>query len=153
MRKTNWLDLGWHILKVTKITPKKVTPLANVKSDIISTLRQERAYEEALNIIDEIEDRIGSGESLENIAKDQNVRINKVSSLKEDGSYKSLSSNKYKEVVTSSDFVETVFSYNVGEVSQVIETDNGFILAAITNIYDAHTKPLDEVRGEIEKIW
>ena len=146
-------EFGWHILKVTKITPKKVTPLANVKSDIINTIRQERAYEEALNIIGEIEDRIGGGEDLESIAASQNVKINKVSSLKEDGSYKSLSNNKYKDIVVSGDFIETVFSYNVGEISQVIETENGFILAGITNIYDAHTKPLDEVRAEIEKIW
>lgn len=146
-------EFGWHILKVTKITPKKVTSLESVKNDIISAIRQERAYEEALNIISEIEDRIGSGETLEAIAKDQNVRINKVGSLKEDGSYKSLSSNRYKSVVTSSDFIETAFSYNVGEVSQVIETENGFILANIDNIEDAHTKPLDDVKNEIIKIW
>lgn len=146
-------EFGWHILKVTNITPKKVTPLATVKSDIINTIRQERAYEEALNIVGEIEDRIGGGENLSNIAKTQNVKINKVSSLKEDGSYKSLSNNKYKDIISSGDFIETAFSYNVGEISQVIETENGFILAEITNIYDAHTKPLDEVRDEIEKIW
>ena len=140
-------------MKVTQITPQKVTPLSTVKSDIINTIRQERAYEEALNIINGIEDSLGAGEDLESIAKSQKVRINRVSSLKEDGSYKSLSNNKYKDIVASGDFIETVFSYNVGEVSQVIETENGFILAEITHIYDAHTKPLDEVRGEIEKIW
>ena len=146
-------EFGWHILKVTKITPKKVTPLEAVKKDIINTLRQERAYEEALNIISEIEDRIGAGDTLETIAKDHNVKINKVSSLKEDGTYKSLSNKKYKDIITSGDFIETAFSYNVGETSQVIETENGFILANITDIQNAHIKPLDEVKSEIVKIW
>lgn len=146
-------EFGWHILKVTKITPKKVTSLASVKNDIINTIRQERAYEEALNIIGEIEDGIGAGDDLKTIAKNHGVKINKVSSLKEDGSFKSLSNQKYKNIVSSSDFIETAFSYNIGEISQVIETENGFILANITDIEDAHTKPLDEVKGEIEKIW
>ncbi|MBE6467825.1 MAG: hypothetical protein E7004_04460 [Alphaproteobacteria bacterium] len=146
-------EFGWHILKVTKITPKKVTPLEAVKKDIIEAIRQERAYEEALNIISEIEDKIGAGDTLESIAKDYNVRINKVVSLKEDGSYKSLSNKRYKDTVSSGDFVETAFSYNVGETSQVIETENGFILASVTDIEDAHIKPLDDVKPEIVKIW
>jgi peptidyl-prolyl cis-trans isomerase D len=146
-------EFGWHLLKVTKITPQKVTPIETVKNDIINSIRQERAYEEALNIINEIEDRIGGGETLETIAKDQNVKINKVSSLKEDGSYKSLTNNSYKNIITSSDFIETAFSYNIGEISQVIETENGFILAGIDKIEDAHTKPLDDVKDEIIKIW
>ena len=146
-------EFGWHILKVTSITPKKVTSLESVRQDIIDTLRQERAYEEALKIIGEIEDIIGAGDDLESIAKSYNVKINNVVSLKEDGSYKSLSNKKYKDIVTSGDFIETAFSYNVGETSQVIETENGFILANITNIEEAHTKPLDEVKHEIIKIW
>lgn len=146
-------EFGWHILKVTQITPKKVTSLESAKNDIINTIRQERAYEEALNIVNKIEDRIGNGDNLENIAKDQNVKINKVFSLKEDGSYKSLSNNSYKNVVMSGDFIETAFSYNVGEISQVIETDNGFILANIDKIEDAHIKPLNDVKDEIIKIW
>lgn len=146
-------EFGWHILKVTKITPKKVTSIESVKNDIINTIRQERAYEETLNIINNIEDKIGAGENLETIAKEHKVKINKVSSLKEDGSYKSLSSPKYKDIVTSNDFIETAFSYNVGEISQFIETETGFILANITDIKDAHIKPLDNVKDEIEKIW
>lgn len=146
-------EFGWHILKVTKITPKKVTPLEAVKKDIIEAIRQERAYEEALNIISEIEDKIGAGDTLESIAKDYNVRINKVVSLKEDGSYKSLSNKRYKDTISSGDFVETAFSYNVGETSQFIETENGFILASVTDIEDAHIKPLDDVKSEIVKIW
>ena len=146
-------EFGWHILKVTKITPKKVTSLENAKSDIINVIRQERAYEEALNIINEIEDRIGNGDTLENIANDYSVKINKVSSLKEDGSYKSLNNNSYKNIVSSSDFIETAFSYNVGEISQVIETENGFILANVDKVEDAHIKPLDDVKNEIIKIW
>lgn len=146
-------EFGWHILKTTKITPKKVTSLNSVKNDIINTIRQERSYEEALNIINEIEDKIGAGDDLETIAKAHNVKINKVYSLKEDGSYKSLSAKAYKDVVTSGDFIETAFSYNEGEISQVIETENGFILANITKIEDAHIKPLEEVKAEIEKIW
>ena len=35
----------------------------------------------------------------------------------------------------------------------MLETEDGFVLAVVDHIEDAHLKPLDEVRGDIIKIW
>ena len=146
-------EFGWHILKTTKITPKKETPLASVKGKIIETLRNEQAYDTALNIINDIEDKIGAGASLDDIADEYNVKTIKITDLKEDASYKTLTDKKYKDLVTTSDFIETAFSYNVGEVSQTIETEDGFVIASVSEIKDAHIKELDAVKSEIIKVW
>ena len=146
-------EFGWHILKVIAVTPKKETSLASVKDKIISLLRQERAYDEALEIMAAVEDKIGAGADLNTIAKEYDAKILSVKGLKEDGSYTSLSSKAYADLVTSADFLDTAFSYNENEVSQTIETENGFVLAAVDKIEDARLKNIDEVKPEIIKIW
>ncbi len=146
-------EFGWHILKIVKITPKKETPLSAVKNKIVTTLRHEQAYDYAFNTITEIEDMIGAGATLADITNRYNTKLNTVKGLKEDGSYTSLSGKNFSSLVASPDFLDAAFSYNEGEVSQTIETDDGFIFASVTGIEDAHIKDLASVRPEIIKIW
>ena len=146
-------EFGWHILKIVKITPKKETPLSAVKNKIVTTLRHEQAYDYAFNTITQIEDMIGAGATLADITNRYNAKLNTVKGLKEDGSYTSLSGKNFSSLVSSPDFLDAAFSYNEGEVSQTIETDDGFIFATVTGIEDAHIKDLASVRPEIIKIW
>lgn len=146
-------EFGWHLLKVVQITPKKETPLAAVRSKIIATLQQEQAYDQALKTVNEIEDKIGSGANLQMIADEFKTPILTVKGLKEDGSYNSVSNKKYAELISSGDFLEIAFSYNEKEVSQTIETEDGFVLAEVNHIEDAHIRDLDAVKPEIIKIW
>ena len=146
-------EFGWHILKITRIIPKKETPLAAVKDKIIKTLQQEQAYDQALNAINEVEDKIGSGADLKDIAKNYHVAIATVSGLKDNGHYDNLSNKKFANLVTSSDFIDLAFSYNENEVSQALETDDGFVIATVKKIEDAHAKNLDDVKPEIIKMW
>ncbi len=146
-------EFGWHILKVVKIIPKKETPLSAVKSKIIATLQHEQAYDHALNTITEIEDMIGAGATFADITNRYNAKLNTVKGLKEDGSYTSLSGKNFSSLISSPDFLDAAFSYNEGEVSQTIETDDSFIFASVTGIEDAHIKDLTSVRPEIIKIW
>ena len=146
-------EFGWHILKIVKITPKKETPLSAVKNKIVTTLQHEQAYDHALNTITEIEDMIGAGATFADITNRYNAKLNTVKGLKEDGSYTSLSGKNFSSLVASPDFLDAAFSYNEGEVSQTIETDDSFIFASVTGIEDAHIKDLTSVRPEIIKIW
>lgn len=145
-------ELGWHIMKVVQITPQKKTTVAQAKNKIIEALRKEKAYDQAYNVVTEIEDKIGSGSSLSDIAKEYKVRINKVIGLGDDGKAASVAP-EYKNLVAGSDFTDTAFSYNAGEVSQVIEGDNGFTIVEVNAVHDAHPLPLDDVKGKIETMW
>ena len=146
-------EFGCHILKITNITPKKETPLSSVRNKIISLLQQEQAYDQALTVVSEIEDKIGAGSDLKSISEEYKSKIYQVKGLKDDGNYSSLSNSKFKDLVTSSDFLENAFSYNQNEISQTVETEDGFVLLSVNNIQDAHIKDLDIVKPEIIKIW
>lgn len=122
---------------------------AGIKAQIMNT--DEEAYDdEVYNLISDIEDRIGQGMNLEDIASGLKVKINNVKGLTEEGVSGKL---QYGNLINSEDFVNTAFSYNVGEISQVMETDSGWVIIRVDNIKDAHPKELALVKGEIEKIW
>ncbi len=145
-------EMGWHIMKVTGIKPMQETKLEAARPQIVEALKKDRAYEYAYENSTMIEDQIGAGASLDDIAKSNDTSIYKISGLKEDGSYKS-APKQFAKLIKSNDFVDTAFSYNPNEVSQVFETDDGFVVLKVNAIHDAHPQELDEVRPTIVKMW
>lgn len=145
-------DLGWHIMKVTDIKAGSKADKAEARRKIVETLKKERAYDEVYTVSAEIEDKIGGGATLEDIAGEMGVRILNVKGLGEDGKYAKAPA-AHTEVLKSTEFVDTAFSYNVGEISQVTETDDGFVIVRVDQIADAHPIPMEKVKGEIEKMW
>lgn len=145
-------DMGWHIMKVTDIKAGSKMNKAEAKNKIISALRKEKAYDEAYRVSSKIEDQIGGGATLEDVAKEMNTKIYAVKGLSEDGQ-SAQAPAQYKNILKSTDFVDTAFSYNIGEASQVIETDDGFSVVRVDAITDAHPIAMEKVAGEIEKMW
>lgn len=145
-------ELGWHIMKVTAIVPQKETKLDSVKAQIIDTIRQERAYDEAAEVIAEIEDKLGGGAALEEIAAEYGVKIYQITGFGEDGQAAKIDAS-FKKTAASADFIDMAFSYNSGEVSQVLEEDDGFYIIRVDAIHDAHLKDMNEVRPQIQKLW
>ena len=145
-------EMGWHIMKLTGIKAKTEMPKAEARKKIIRDIQKERAYDEAYEVTTKIEDEIGAGKSLEEIAKDSKVKIHKAQGINDDGKARVMP-KEFANLLKSTDFIDSVFSYNVNEISQVIEEDNGFVIVRIVNIKDAHPKELAAVRPEIEKMW
>ncbi len=145
-------EMGWHIMKLTGIKAKTEMPKAEARKKIIRDIQKERAYDEAYEVTTKIEDEIGAGKSLEEIAKDSKVKIYKAQGINDDGKARVMP-KEFANLLKSTDFIDSVFSYNVNEISQVIEEDNGFVIVRIDNIKDAHPKKLAAVRPEIEKMW
>lgn len=131
-------EFGWHIMKVTDITAGSKTDDAVARKQIVETLRVEKAYESAYDIVKEIEDKIGSGASLEDIASA--------------GGYKTLAVKGLTDT-TASPYMEPAFLYNKGEVSQAVETDNGFAFVRVDNIVDSHPQDIKKAQPQIEKLW
>lgn len=145
-------ELGWHIMKLNGVKAKVEMPKAEANKKIISEIQKERAYDEAYEITTKIEDEIGSGKSMEEIAKENKVRIYKAQGIKDDGTAKVMP-KEFAKLLKSTDFIDSVFSYNVNEISQVIEEDDGFVIVRVDAIKDAHPKTVESVRSEIEAMW
>lgn len=80
-------EFGWHIMKVTGIKPMQKTPEAVAYKQIVDTLRKEKSYEAADELATEVEDQIGSGKTLAEIAESLKTPIHKAKGLGENGNY------------------------------------------------------------------
>lgn len=145
-------EMGWHIMKVTGIKPKVVTTVNQAKNTIIAAIQKEKAYDNAYEVSRRIEDEIGSGKALEDIASENGTTIYKVKGLNDEGKARAIP-EKFKKLLASDDFIDTAFSYNIDEISQVIEEDDGFVVVRVDNIADAHVKDIEDVKSEIVKMW
>ena len=143
---------GWQILKVSDIIPASSTPRAQANAQIKKTIQEERAYDGSYELMTSIEDKLGAGVSLADIAKEYNIELVDVKNLAEDGS----SDNKDKqlaEVLKNKDVIDAAFSYNAGEVSQTIEGDDGLIVVEVEKVHESHIQPENEVTAKITKLW
>ncbi len=145
-------DFGWHIMKVTGIKPMQKTPEAVAYKQIVDTLRKEKSYEAADELATEVEGQIDRGKTLAEIAESLKTPIHKVKGLGEDGNYQQAPA-RFAGLVKSQDFVDNAFSYNIDEVSQVFETDEGFAVMVVDKIQEARQQSLNEVKPEIVKMW
>lgn len=145
-------DMGWHIVKVNEIKAGSKVDKAQALKQIKDLLKKERAYDEAYELASNIEDKVGAGEDLATIAQSFNATIHTAKNLEESGQA-TVSNAALKPIVSAPDFIDTAFSYNQDEISQVIELDDGIALLKVDTVYDSHPKDLEVVRPEIIKMW
>lgn len=143
---------GWQILKVIDIKAPEKTDRATAEKQIDAEIRQEKAYNGNYEILAAIEDKIGAGVSLEEIAAVYNAPLLKVKAMDENGDAQSADA-KLSAVLKTRDLIDTVFSYNEGEISQVVETDEGLAVVMIDKIYDAHQQPREDAETALRQAW
>lgn len=142
----------WQIMKVTNIIAPTKADYAKVSKEIKNEILSESLYDQMYETVGKIEDELGAGKDLEEIAETFNTKILKVKGLSDDGNAEDAPQN-IKEIVRSSDFIDAAFSYAMGEISQTIETDEGLAVLRIDNIVESHQKSLEEVTPEIKTLW
>ncbi len=132
-------DLGWHIMKVQNIKSGSKTDPQVARSQIIEALSTEKAYEDAYEITKDIDDKIGAGATLEDIAKELGISLKTVKGLPGED--------------TESPYTETAYSYNQGEISQATESDHGFMFVRIDNVTDSHQLDMATATPKIKQMW
>ncbi len=145
-------DLGWHLMKVTDIKAGSKQDEAKARKTIAQTLAKEKVYETAYDLINQIEDKIGAGSSLDEIAAQMGLATYRVKGLNEAGDAASLP-GAHTGLLTNNDFIDAVFSYNQGEISQAVETDDGFVFVKIDAITDSHPQEMEKALPKIRKMW
>ncbi len=142
----------WQILKVADIKAGEKVPYAKAAADIREILKNERLYDESYEILTNMEDALAAGSSLEALAKTYAAVLLNVQGVAENKSVVSVAPEA-AFLLQNMDFIDTVFSYNAGEISQVLETEDGLAVVRVDKVIESHPKDIDSVRGEIEELW
>lgn len=158
---------SWQILKVTEIEPANIMPREQADAQIKKTIQEERAYDGSYELMTKLEDQLGAGATLQEIADSFGIALARVENLAEDGSFdgaligKKLTEDESSdavnadiaELVKNKDVIDAAFSYNAGEVSQTIEGDDGLIVVEINKIHESHIQPENDVIDKITALW
>ena len=142
----------FQIIKVVDITEPSKVDYSVASEQIKKELVSEKLYDAVYDVLSKMEDQIGAGKTLEEIAGIFNTKLQNVEGLADDGSVLVVPEN-LAQIVKSSDFIDAAFSYAKGETSQTIETDEGLLVMRIDDIAESHQKSLEEVTPQIKTLW
>ncbi|MBR1915479.1 MAG: SurA N-terminal domain-containing protein [Alphaproteobacteria bacterium] len=142
----------FQIIKVVDITEPSKVDYSVASEQIKKELVSEKLYDAVYDVLSKMEDQIGAGKTLEEIAGIFNTKLQNVEGLADDGSVLGVPEN-LAQIVKSSDFIDAAFSYAKGETSQTIETDEGLLVMRIDDIAESHQKSIEEVTPQIKTLW
>lgn len=135
----------WQILKVVGIENGTKTPLMKAAVEIKNILKDERLYDEAYQVLNNMEDSLAAGKTLEDMAKEYNAELREVKGVALD--------NSSADSLQNQDVLDAAFNYAETETSRVIETDDALVVVRVNKIHEPYTKSLDDVRAEIRALW
>ena len=143
-------DLGWHILKVTKIIKEKVKPIKLVKEEIKKELLLDKSYDEIDSIINELEDELSKGNSLEDIAKELNLKVYQ-KKLMESKDF--LNEKNLPKIFSNKIFYKDIFEKKINDDNFIQELENSFFITRIDKIVPKTQKNFEEAYNDVFKKW
>ncbi len=139
------IEEGVAILRVTEKEPERVRPLAEVRSQIKSTLEDQKARALGNTKLTELAKKAKKGKNLGEAAQKMGLRSETFGPLKQ---------GKGIPDKDPSGFIsQELFKLKEKEISGVIATFEGLALCQLTSIESAHPATFDEVKEEVEKRW
>ena len=145
---------SWQILKVTGEQAAQKMPKAEAEAQIINKLRQDKSYDQMQDLMAQIEDKIGAGATLEDIAAQYtDNKLITIANLDEDGNVEVFDKDLEQMFHENKDLVDAIFSYNEGEVTQVVEDDRGLVVARVGKIMPTHVLPQEEAKPQLLQYW
>jgi len=140
--------LGWHILNLEKIIPSKTISYEEAKKNLKSQLEQESILNSLYETANQVDDAVAGGASLKSIAETHNLKAIDFKNVTATGKDNS------KKVPIFDKVLETAFTLNQGEVSNLLEsTEGAFVLVETSSVTPAQTKNLKDVKEQVQTQW
>jgi peptidyl-prolyl cis-trans isomerase D len=134
---------GFHIFKIEEVKEEKQKPFAEVKDQILQTLKKEKAKAEASRKADDAFYSLFRSRDLEGYSKEKNIPINTTGLFKE--------GDEIPNIGRSPLFYSSAFSLRLGEISAVVNIPPNFYVLKLVNKKDSRIPPLDEVKEEVKR--
>ena len=147
---------GVHLLFVDDIIPGGETALDEVRDDIRNTLRMEAATDLIYDKVNELEDKIASGATLDEAFAAVNGTVVTIGEIDRRGNDINgiPVAGDAAELAQDSLVLETIWAADIDEIGVVEEgTDDMFFVVEVTGETDARERGLDEVRDRAAADW
>lgn len=135
---------GFHIIKVEEVRPEETVPLEKARAQIELNLKREKARDVAYDKAREFADAAYADGDLAKTAE----RMKRSVEIPD----KALSvTDLLPKVGHAPEVMKAVFSLGEGDVSDVLEWANGFVVAQVKAIQAPRIPPLETVKSRVEQ--
>ena len=142
---------GATIVRVVKIEPGSGKPYAEIEPEVKKVLAVERAKQEIRKLRDKVDEEIGGGARLDEIAKKLNLPTRTIEAIDRSGRDPD---GKTIDLPPGVNLVEGIFSADVGMENDPLQTeDGGLIWYDLVAVTPSRDRTLDEVKDKVEARW
>ncbi|MDI7864072.1 SurA N-terminal domain-containing protein [Rhizobiaceae bacterium n13] len=145
-------SFGPVILRVTNIKPETTKALEDVKADLRKELALAAAADDILNVHDRFEDLRASGVSLEEAAKELNLKPVVLDAVDASGLDKA--GEQVKDLPASANLLSEAFKAEIGAETLPLNLDgDGYVWFEVQDIVPERDRSLEEVREKATADW
>jgi len=143
--------LGWFVVKVSAAEDPTPPTLEEVRSELRSELAADQAEGILFDGIAAFEDARGAGATLEEAASEAGFVAMSYPLLNRNG--QDDEGRFYFRPATARDMLALAFDYQLGEISDLEDVNDGYAVFRVDDIADTRLPELAEIRGDVEAYW
>jgi peptidyl-prolyl cis-trans isomerase D len=142
---------GSVIVRVVKIEPGSSKPFAEVEPEIKKNLALQRASEQIRKLRDKVDEELGGGEPLADIAKKLDIPAQSIEAVDRSGRDPQ---GKPVNLPADVDVLNGIFSAEVGSENEPLRSrDGGLVWYELVSVTPSRERPLDEVKDQVVARW
>lgn len=141
--------LGWHVMRIDAIEKRPERPLAQVRGEIVGQLTAENRRKAINDLSARIEEEIGNGAALTDIAKELGLTPQVTEPITADGAVYGKPGQQAPAVLAR--VMQTAFAMEAENEAQLAEVEAGetFVIFDVTQIERSAPAPLAEIREDV----
>lgn len=144
-------ELGWHILRVTKIESADEPTMEEVREELERDIAMRQAVDSMISIANQLDDELGADAGLEEAAQSLNLEVRRIEAVDRQGNGPD---GQAVADLPSVRFLEIAYETELAQESLLIETnEGGYFVLRVDGVTPSGLKPLEEVRGEVLELW
>ena len=132
---------GWHIIKVEKVNEASTVALEAARDGIVEKLTNERAETLAYDKAELIYDNTFEGEDLVRNANENNLTVHETDFFTKKG--------PEKGIIDRVKFATAAFNLAVGDISNIQDLSDGYIILQVTEKKDAQYPAIGDVKAKV----
>ena len=144
--------LGWHLFKVSAITPEAVVPLDVIHDDLAKELALREAKDRLPDVATRLDDQLAAGGSLADAAKAVGLQAKSLPPIDAKGN--DPDGKRPDGVPAWPEFLKVAFQTEAGQQSLLEETEGGsYFVLRVNDVTAPRVKSVDEVRPQLIEAW
>lgn len=144
--------LGWHVLRVDKITPESIKPFEAVHDQLVAGLKKDEAPDKLMNMANDLEKQLDHGASYADAAARLGVKVRTADAIDIRGN--TPAGTPAADLPANKDFLRIAFSLAKGDDSTLTENNDGdFFVLRVEDITPARIPELSEIKPKVAAAW